>query len=167
LLSEGAEPLLKQILAGLELEVRVNLWRKISNVLIKVIEQGELDASVLPLFGGLAPAFLLKLRGSLEIDVDENMQETLYSNPLVEPILMDALTLIHALGGCSSDDAADYEAHLNENVPPHLSGVIRILNEHLGDEISFSVVSDRVGVAGRLNGEGLGSVIRHTSKLFK
>jgi len=56
------------------------------------------------------------------------MQETLFANPLVEPILMDGLTLIHALGGCSSDDDADYENHLNENVPPHLSGIIRVLN---------------------------------------
>ncbi|CDW81584.1 ef hand family protein [Stylonychia lemnae] len=167
LLSEGAEPLLKQILSGLQLEVRVNLWRKISNVLIKVIEQGELDASILPIFGGLAPAFLLRLRGSLEIDVDEEMQNTLFSNPMVEPILMDGLTLIHALGGCTSDDAADYEEHLNSHVPPPLSAVIRVLNQHLGDEISFSVVSDRVGVAGRLNGEGLGPAIRHASKLFK
>jgi len=38
LLSDGADALLKQIISGLELEVRVNLWRKISNVLIKVIE---------------------------------------------------------------------------------------------------------------------------------
>jgi hypothetical protein len=149
------------------LEVRVNLWRKISSVLIKVIEQGDLDASINPIFVGLAPVFLLKLRGSLEIDVDENMQETLYANPLVEPILLHASALIHAFGGCSSDEEEEYSNHLDSNVPPPLSAVIRILNEHLGDEISFSVVSDKVGVAGRLNGEGLGSAVRHTSKLFK
>lgn len=64
-LFESGESALKLLLEGLEVEVRLNVWRKVSNVLMKVIEQGELDASVLPLFGALAPAFLLKIKGDL------------------------------------------------------------------------------------------------------
>lgn len=71
ILAEGAEPAIKLLLSGLSLEVRVNVWRKISDVLIKTIEQGELDPSVLPVFGILAPAFLLKIKGDLEIEVDD------------------------------------------------------------------------------------------------
>ena len=71
LLTEGGEPAIKLLLQGLSVEVRLNVWRKISDVLIKVIEQGELEATVLPVFGILAPAFLLKVKGDLEIEVDE------------------------------------------------------------------------------------------------
>lgn len=95
------------------------------------------------------------------------MQETLFSNPLLEPILMDALTLIHAMGGCNSDEEEEYNAHLESAVPPLFRTVIKVLNEHLGDEISFSVVQSQIGVAGRITGEGLGSLVRHGSKLFK
>ena len=38
ILAEGAEPAIKLLLQGLSLEVRVNVWRKISDVLIKTIE---------------------------------------------------------------------------------------------------------------------------------
>jgi hypothetical protein len=147
--------------------LRINVWRKISDVLLKVIEQGEIDTSVLPLFGGLAPAFLLKIKGDLEIEVDDNMKETIFSNPLVEPLLMDALTLIHAIGGCNSDEAEEYDQHLNTLVPPPVSAIVRALDGNLGDEITFSVVQPRVGVAGRLAGEDLGLLLRHGIKLFK
>ena len=136
---ESGESALKLLLEGIEFELRLNVWRKISNVLMKVIEQGELDASVLPIFGGLAPAFLLKIKGDLQIEVDENMKETIFANPLIEPLLMDALTLIHAIGGCNSDEAEEYEEHLNTRVPPPLAAIVRALDGNLGDEITYSV----------------------------
>jgi hypothetical protein len=119
------------------------------------------------IFGGLAPAFLLKIKGDLEIDVDDQMKEKIFSNPLVEPLLMDALTLVHAVGGCNSDDAEEYESHLTTKVPPHIAGVIRALDGNLGDEITFSVVQPKIGLAGRISGEGLGLLVRHGIKLIK
>ena len=167
LLTEGGEPAIKLLLQGLSVEVRLNVWRKISDVLIKVIEQGELEATVLPLFGILAPAFLLKVKGDLEIEVDEQMKETIFSNPIVEPMLMDALTLIHAIGGCNSDEQEEIDNHLNTVVFPPLAAIYRALDGHLGDEISFSVVQPKLGVAGRISGEELGLLLRHGIKLFK
>lgn len=167
ILAEGAEPAIKLLLSGLSLEVRVNVWRKISDVLIKTIEQGELDPSVLPVFGILAPAFLLKIKGDLEIEVDDQMKETIFTNPIIEPLLMDALTLIHAVGGCNSDEQEEFDEHLNNTVPKPLAAIVRALDGHLGDEIHFSVVQPKVGVAGRITGEGLGLLLRHGVKLMK
>lgn len=164
---ESGESALKLLLQGIEFELRLNVWRKISDVLMKVIEQGELDASVLPIFGGLAPAFLLKIKGDLQIEVDDNMKETIFANPLVEPLLMDALTLVHAVGGCNSDEAEEFEQHLSTNVPPPLAAVVRALDGNLGDEITYSVTQPRIGITGRINGVGLGLLLRHGIKLFK
>ena len=166
-LFESGESALKLLLEGLEVEVRLNLWRKVSTVLMKVIEQGELDASLLPLFGALAPAFLLKIKGDLQIEVDENMKETVFANPLVEPLLMDALTLIHAIGGCNSDEPEEFEQHLNEHVPPPIAALVRALDGKVGDEITYSVVQPRLGVTGRINGNGLGLLLRHGIKMMK
>ena len=166
LLAEGAEPAIKQLLNGLSVEVRLHVWRKISDVLIKVIEQGELDPSLLPIFGGLAPAFLLRIKGDLEIEVDDAMKETIFANPIIEPLLMDALTLIHAVGGCGSDEEDEYNEHLN-TLPSIVGKVVRALNDTLGDEIDFSVVQPKLGVAGRVKGDGLGLLLRHGSKLIK
>jgi len=71
--SEDAEPAIKQLLKGISVDVKLNIWRKVSDVLFKVVEAGELDQALLPLFMGIAPAFLLKIRGNLDIDVDESM----------------------------------------------------------------------------------------------
>ena len=63
------------LLKGISLDIKLNLWKKIADVLLKIIEAGELDASLMPLLGGLAPAFLLKVNASLDIEIDENMKQ--------------------------------------------------------------------------------------------
>lgn len=107
LLSEGAEPFLTQLFKGLSFDVKLNVWKKIADVLLKIIENGDLDASLLPIFGGLAPAFLLKISGKLDIDVDEYMQSKLMENPLLAPAMMDAHTLIQSISSVSSDEEFD------------------------------------------------------------
>lgn len=114
---------------------------------------------------GIAPAFLLKFKGSLEIDVDESMQEKLFSNPMIEPLLMDALTLIHSVGGCSSDEELD--DHLNGLLMKPFDDIVKLLIEHLGNEIIFSVVQPRIGVAGRISGNGLGLLLKNIAKIPK
>lgn len=73
-LAEGAEPVLMEILKGISVEVRMNLWKKLADVILKLVESGEMDANLLPILGGIAPAFLLKVNGNLDITVDEYMK---------------------------------------------------------------------------------------------
>ncbi len=75
LLTPGAEPFISQILKGVSLDVKFNVWRKIADVVLKLVESGDVDPSLYPIFGTIAPAFLLKVSGNLNIEVDEYMQE--------------------------------------------------------------------------------------------
>ena len=52
-------------------------------------------------------------------------------------------------------------------MPKPLAAIVKALDGHLGDEIHFSVVQPKVGVAGRITGEGLGLLLRHGVKLMK
>ncbi len=94
LLKEGGEPLLLEALKGISLEVRLNLWKKLADVLLKLIESGDIDPSLLPILGGVSPLFLLRLNGNIDLTIDEYMQNKITENPLVEPILLDGNTLI-------------------------------------------------------------------------
>lgn len=107
-LAEGAEPILMEILKGISLEVRMNLWKKLADVILKLVEQGELDASLLPILGGIAPAFLLRVSGNLDITIDEHMKKKISENPLVEPVLLDAKTLIDSISGKSFDTEEEF-----------------------------------------------------------
>lgn len=117
--------------------MKLHVWRKIADVILKMIESGDVDPSLYPIFGGIAPIFLLKLNANLDLEVDEYMKEKIQANPLIEPLLMDATLLINATSGVSSDDDAEYEEFLNTNVPPPFVAIIKGLNEYLGDEIDF------------------------------
>lgn len=89
-MAEGAEPFITQLLRGVSLDIKLNVWKKIADVLLKVIESGDLDSSLMPIFGGIAPAFLLKLTGQLDLEVDDYMQTKIQENPLIQPLLMEA-----------------------------------------------------------------------------
>jgi hypothetical protein len=69
--------------------VRINVWRKISDVLFKLVESGEVDSSLLPFFGGLAPALMLRINGNLNLNVDEEMMTKLGEHPLLAPLMMN------------------------------------------------------------------------------
>ena len=73
----------------MSLGVRVNVWRKISDVLFKLVESGEVDSSLLPFFGGLAPALMLRINGNLNLNVDEEMMTKLGEHPLLAPLMMN------------------------------------------------------------------------------
>ena len=120
-----------------------------------------------PIFGAIAPAFLLKVNAQLNLEVDDYMKEKIQTNPLVEPLLMDAASLINATSGVSSDEDAEYEEFLNTTVPPPVAAILRILNAHLGDEIDFQAVSHNLGVVGRVHGKGLGLLLKNASKYAK
>lgn len=63
-----------QLLQGIALDVKVNVWKKIADVLLKLIESGDIDSQLMPIIGGLAPAFLLKVNGTLNIEIDDYMK---------------------------------------------------------------------------------------------
>ena len=75
LLSQGAEPFITQFLKGISVDVKFHVWRKIADVVLKMVESGDVDPSLYPLFGGIAPVFLLKLNAALNIEVDDYMKE--------------------------------------------------------------------------------------------
>lgn len=111
LFAEGAEPFINQLMKGFSLSARLNVWRKLSDVIMKIIESGDIDSSMLPIFGGLAPVFMLRLNARLDITIDEYMQQKLQENPLIGPLLMDALTLVEATSGISNGEE-EFSQHL-------------------------------------------------------
>jgi hypothetical protein len=167
LLMEGGEPLLMELLKGINVDVKFNVWKKIADVLIKLVESGDIDPALMPIFGGLAPAFLLRINGKLDIEIDDYMKQKITENPLVEPILMDANTLIGATSSITSDE--DLEEHLNTLAQNNgaVGLVLRILIKHLGDEIEFSALTPHIGVKGRIHGEGLNLVAKTLAKYMK
>jgi hypothetical protein len=81
------------------LDVRLNIWRKLSDLLMRIVGNCEVDASLLPILGGIAPLMLLRLNGNLDIEIDEVMKSKITENPLVEPVLLDASSLITTTSG--------------------------------------------------------------------
>lgn len=76
-LKDGAEPFINLLLKGISVSFRLNVWRKISDVFFKIIEEGEIDTKMLSIFGGIAPAFLLRIQGILNIGIDDHMLQKL------------------------------------------------------------------------------------------
>jgi hypothetical protein len=167
LLTAGAEPFISQLLKGVSVDVKFHVWRRIADVILKLVESGDVDPSLYPIFGGIAPVFLLKLNAALNLEVDEYMKEKIQTNPLVEPLLMDASSLINATSGVNSEEDAEYEEFLANSVPPPFASIIRAVNEYLGDEIDFQVVTHNLGVVGKLQGKGLPLLFKNGTKYIK
>lgn len=164
--SEGAEPFINLILKGISFGVRLNVWRKISDVLLRIVEAGEVDSTMLPFFGGIAPAFLLRISGNLNVNIDEGMMAKLQEHPLLQPLLMDALSLIHATSNCSSEE--ELPEHLkNLEAPPALGHLLQILIDHMADEVNASVTHPQLGLQLRINGKGLALIIRNAVKFME
>jgi len=147
-LAEGAEPLLMEILKGISLEVRLNLWKKLADVVLKLVESGELDASLLPILGGVAPAFLLRVSGALDITIDEYMKKKISENPLVEPVFLDAKTLIDSVSGKSFESEEEFQKWIEEDVPAPFNDIAPLLSKFLGDEVNVFVGSEFGGIRG-------------------
>ena len=145
--------------------MRLNLWRKLSDVILKMIESGEVETALLPIFGSIAPAFLLRVNAKLDLTVDDHMIAKLQENPLVAPLLMDASTLVGATSNVSSDD--ELEDHLNNlKVPDALAHLIRVLAAQMGDEITLTATHPQLGLQARLCGEGLAMVVKTVAKFL-
>lgn len=166
ILKEGADPFINLLLKGISVGFRINVWRKISDVFFKIIEEGEIESKMLPIFGALAPAFLLRLQGILNIGIDDHMMQKLQEHPLLQPLLMDAASLIAATSNVSSDD--ELPEHLdNLKIPPAAGLLIKDLAAHLGNEIDISLTHPSAGAQIRIIGNGLNLVVRNLAKYLE
>jgi hypothetical protein len=118
ILAEGGEPLLLELLKGISFDLKLHIWRKIADVVMKLMESPDFDASQIPILAGIAPVALLKISGRLDIEVDEHMKSKLTENPLLEVALIDASSLIASTSNVSSEDDAELEEHINSVLPP-------------------------------------------------
>ena len=149
------------ILEGVEIEVRVSLWKKIADLMLKLLESGELPPFIMPILGGVSPLALLKINGHLDIVVDDYMKEKIKSNPMVEPLMMDAATLITAASQVHSDEDEEFEEHVREKIgEPFIFEMVNFMVKHLGDEVEVSVAHKYAGVKKRITAEGLGLLLK-------
>lgn len=148
ILAEGAEPVLMLLLQGISVDAHVHLWKRVADLTLKVIENAEIDESTLPILAALSPAFLLRIRGNLDIDVDEEMKQKLQENPLLEVAMIDANTLVASTSSVSSED--EYDDFVKNALPPHISSYVALLSKSLGDDLRVSIADPFFGVTARL-----------------
>ena len=164
-MQEDAEPTLNLLFKGISLGVRVNVWRKISDVLFKIVESGEIDSSMLPYFGGIAPALMLRINGNINLNVDEEMMNKLGEHPLLGPLMMNPQQLIGGTSNVSSDE--EFHDHLSQlEAPPALSHLLAALIESMSDEVNVTITHPQLGLQGRAVGKGLGLILKNVVKYF-
>jgi hypothetical protein len=165
LLAEDAEPTLNLLFKGISLSLRVNLWRKISDVLFKIVESGEIDSTMLPYFGGIAPALMLRVNGNLNLTVDQHMLEKLSEHPLMAPLIMNPQLLISGTSNVSGDE--EFPEHLKQlKAPEALAHLLEELIDGMSDEVNISITHPQMGLQGRAVGKGLGLVVKNVVKYF-
>jgi hypothetical protein len=167
LLAPGAEPAILQLLKGCQFNVKINVWKKLADVMMKIVEVGGISSSILPFVGCIGPAALLKVNGTLDIEVDEHMKKSIASNPMVEPLLTDINSMISTMTHCSHND--DMDSYIDNNLvftPPQIKKVIKFFIAHMGDEIDFMVCHPHFGIKGLIAGKGLSDVLKTSIKFM-
>jgi hypothetical protein len=115
----------------------------------------------------IAPALLLKINAHLDVEIDELMKQKIAENPLVEPVLLDAKTLLSTVSGEAFENDEDLLKHLEENIPEPFNEIGALFARHLGDDVELKIVDVFVGVKGRVSGEGLNQILRNGLLFFK
>jgi hypothetical protein len=64
-------------LKGISVDAHVHLWKRVAELARELENSAGNDEDQLVLLAALGPAFLLRIRGTIEIDVDEEMQQKL------------------------------------------------------------------------------------------
>mmetsp|Transcript_11045 Transcript_11045/g.11139 ORF Transcript_11045/g.11139 Transcript_11045/m.11139 type:complete len:158 (+) Transcript_11045:1135-1608(+) len=156
-----------QLLNGISIDLKVNIWKKLSDVLMRVVGNCEVDAQLLPILGGVAPLLLMQIGGNLDVTIDDNMKTKIAENPLIEPVLLGAGDLITSVSGNSFENDEELFAHIKETIPPPFSDVAVIFAKSLGDEVNFEILDEFVGLKGRIQGEGLNLILQNGLKFAK
>ena len=79
---------------------------------------------------------------------------------------MSAGALIDATSNVSSDEEV-YDHLKNLDGPPALGRLLQILIDHMADEVNASVTHPQLGMQFRVNGKGLGLIIRNAVKFME
>ena len=159
-LSEGAEPILMQLIKGIQVDLKVNIWKKLFDVLMRVVGNCEVDVNLIPILGGIAPLLLLQINGNLDITIDDTMKEKIAENPLVEPVLLGASDLITTLSGNSFENDDELYEYVKKCMPAPRALLLTTLAKAVGDNITFEVLDEHLGVKGSISGEGLALIVR-------
>jgi len=166
ILKEDAEPVLMELLKGISVDVKLNLWKQMSDVLKKVGDglPEMLQEIIPPMYMEIVGSLLmLTVQSNLNIKIDENMKKKISENPLVEPVLLSAPMLLGALVGDFESDE-EFFKQLSEAIPPPFNELIVLFAKHIGNEITFEVCDHYVGIKGRVGGEGLDKLIQTVDK---
>mmetsp|Transcript_9067 Transcript_9067/g.6819 ORF Transcript_9067/g.6819 Transcript_9067/m.6819 type:complete len:146 (-) Transcript_9067:43-480(-) len=145
----------------------MNVWKKLSDILTRVVGNCEVDAALLPILGGIAPLLLLQITGNLDLVIDENMKTKIAENPLIEPVLLAASDLITSVSGNSFENDEELFTHIRETIPPPFSEVAVVFAKSLGDEVNFEILDEYVGIKGRIAGDGLNLILQNGLKFAK
>jgi hypothetical protein len=76
---KNPEPIFTQILKGLSVDFRINVWKKIHDVLSKMLETADLGLpeTYFMMLTGASPAVLLRINATVDVEVDDHMQQQL------------------------------------------------------------------------------------------
>jgi hypothetical protein len=107
LLSPDADTIINEVLKGAEISFELSLWKKLGAVFDVIAQQDGIPQKLTMLMMGLSPAILLKINANLEIDVDSEMKQKLEDNPMLEPIRLNAHTLLSSMAQCQSEEELD------------------------------------------------------------
>lgn len=151
---ESGDPLIMCLLKGFAVDVKLHLWKKLSDIVMKIIETGEIGEDMVPFIGGLSPLLLLKMNAHVDLEIDEKMKEAVQNNPMAEPLMMDAPTLIMSASQVHSDEDEEFDEFLKERFDSLQVETIKFFCEHLGDEIDISACHSRAGIKARLTAKG-------------
>ena len=65
------------------------MFRKISELLFKILEIGVIDSAEVPFVRSIATALILRVNGNLNFTFDQNMLDKLSEHPLMAPLIMN------------------------------------------------------------------------------
>ncbi len=91
---KAKDHILKNLMKGFSIDVKFNIWKKLANVFKEAGKDDEYFGSMGKALIGMSPFAMLKFNGNLNIEINEKMQEKIYSNPLLQPMMVSAHSLI-------------------------------------------------------------------------
>lgn len=94
------------------------------------------------------------------------MKTKISENPLVEPVLLDAGSLIDTMSGQTFENDEQLFTFIEETLPEPFNKIASAFSRHLGDTIEYTVLDEYIGLKGRISGEGLNLILRNGLKFY-
>ena len=159
----GAEPLIKLLLKGIQGEIKLKVWRRVNEELFKMINEPKIEEILkdVPLFKDNLPPFFLKVeenQGTLEIKVTEQVTQK-----LLQELPEDAPQLIKTSSTVKS--SKDIPKHLTSlGIPEWMVVMFKDVMNNLDDEIEISVCHPQMALKVKINGQGLHLILKNLAK---